>query len=268
MAYRRIYTPAPVDLHHPLNTKRVMWLLGIPGLTGSQTWYDLVGKNNGTVNSGVTWNNDSLLFPGVDTDNVSVPYTISLDAIGVSYTIAVTCTPDSIATNDGIYDKTIGGATNQQYQIYKEGSTWKYREGSTGIVTATATAGVTVRLTATFLYVDASTCTSSLYVNAVSQGTLPFFGAANSGSGVTLIGQLGSGVFPLTGTIKDVSFWNGRCLTDAEVGYDYYASRMDYQIPDSPLNLLSTKAFSGTSPPPPPSGGGSIFRSGIFGGAL
>lgn len=75
----------PVNVHHPLNLGLISWWLAVPGLDGGKYFYDLCGRNDGTLTNGPTWSNNippgavsrSLSFDGVN-DFVSTPITAAL----------------------------------------------------------------------------------------------------------------------------------------------------------------------------------------------
>lgn len=46
-----VYTPAPINPNHPLNSGRVLWLLAIPPLDGGSTYWDLCSQYPGTLSS-------------------------------------------------------------------------------------------------------------------------------------------------------------------------------------------------------------------------
>jgi hypothetical protein len=83
----------PINWDHPLNRGLAAWWLALPQWSGGSKWYDLVGKNDGTLTNGPVWVGvdrsggvSAVSFDGVD-DIVDVPHTGDLTFTG-QFTVA------------------------------------------------------------------------------------------------------------------------------------------------------------------------------------
>ena len=133
------------------------------------------------------------------------------DASSLNLTSALTVEawvrPTATSENGGIFEKTIGGAVNTQFSLLVEGGAAKFRvrpAGSSSPVTVAGPAlplGLWSHVAGTF---DGSAL--HLYVN----GELVGSGAATTlagGSGQSLIGRLGSGLYSFQGTLDEVALF-------------------------------------------------------------
>src|ERR1700737_3365309 len=79
---------------------------------------DAAGINHGAISASVPWvsgkNGSALSFDGVDTHNVQIADTGTL-AFTDKVTVAALIRP--LATNAGIFEKTIGGVVNTSYSV-------------------------------------------------------------------------------------------------------------------------------------------------------
>ena len=135
-------------------------------------------------------------FDGNVGSRVEIPATSALELTG-GLTVELWAKADTQSAYGGLFDKTVGGATNQSYELLQEGDHWAWWIwGTFGIANLstpveTADVGAWVHFVATF-----DGLTTKLYKNGSVGGTAAE-GTLTAGEGVVLIGHLGSDVVDL-----------------------------------------------------------------------
>jgi len=141
-------------------------------------------------------------FDGTD-DKVEVPHSTSLNISG-AFTIAAWIYPKAKPQNGGIFEKTIGGYVNKQFLLFLEGNNIRMRvvKGGTGY-TLTSASTFTLN-TWQFLAAVYDGSKGYIYIdgNLDKSGTL-VSAPLDSGTGISLIGHLGSNVYPFNGIIDE-----------------------------------------------------------------
>lgn len=80
MPLGRIYTPDPVS-NHPLNDGLVVWLAGLPEISGGNTLYDIARHARGQLLGSPSWNGDDNTLAGINLSGYTtsqygiIPYT-------------------------------------------------------------------------------------------------------------------------------------------------------------------------------------------------
>jgi hypothetical protein len=211
---------AQPDRSHPLSRDLVSWWLFNEG--GGATLFDLMGRNHGALTNAPTWapgrTGSSLSFLSSSDQYVSVPYSTSLDLNGPLTISAWVKTKSGGSGNYGIINQTVGGGTNNHYQMQIETSKLVFRvDGPSGV----RLDGTLTFANDTWYFVcgtwDGATAKS--YVLGPSQSEVlsaSYSGSLNTGSGVLYIGSLGSGVYRMNGQMDDARVYR-RALSAAEV---------------------------------------------------
>ena len=189
---------------------KAVWHLGEDALgTGTTGLYEdsTSNSNNGddyvsaTGKTGKMGNGQE--FDGSD-DYGQAPYHSSLDVTD-TLTVAAWVKPAS-EHNGGILEKTVGGTVNTQYLFFLNsgsGARFRVHKGSTNY-TATSDSYPSI---AEWTYVVGryDGAEVSVWVNGEKQPTTAAVASPiSSGNGVTLIGHLGSSVYPFNGPIDEV----------------------------------------------------------------
>ena len=213
--------------------------------------YDFTGLgNNGTLGlpNNATWNasgkiGGSYSFDGID-DSVDVGSGLSLN-ITNAITVSAWIYPRS-SHNGGVIEKTIGGAVNKQYLLYlsptpAENLTFRVMKSTLTYNAVSASYPALNQWTHVVGRYDGSEL--SLWVNGIKQViTATVTAPIDSGLGVTLIGLLGSNVYPFNGSIDEVAIWN-RSLSANEIQTIYNKQKYGYY---SSLVLKNQTAQNGT----------------------
>jgi len=179
------------------------------GLTGQ------LGSTGGSDGDDPVWINPrGLDFVSSDVAKVVTPNTPL--RLTTALSVEVRFRWNSAIASSGLYDKTGGGSTNQNYQVFVEGNVLKFRAlksaGINDLVGPTLTSDQLYHVVATYDGV-----TMRLYVDGADIGTTTSVAQPlDNVDGNVHLGFLGSGVFPLQGKIYKVSVYN-RALTPAEV---------------------------------------------------
>ena len=173
-------------------------------------------------------------FDGVD-DAVEISSTPRFDL--PAFSIAAWVYPRAASQHGGIFEKTIGGATNSQYVLLADVSDYKFRvkQTSGSLVTISSpglAAGTWVHLAGTFNGTDLS-----LYRNGALVSSAHASGIAR-GSGVAYIGALGSSAGTLNGSLSDVRFYN-TSLSSGNVSALYAETSALYNILPPPVSSIS-----------------------------
>lgn len=133
-----------------------------------------------------------------------------INALSISAWISSPVVGVGLNSNLGILDKTIGGATNKQYQLFLALDTPNFRLTKGGVsTTLTADAPLAVQNAWYHIMATWDGTTMKMYVNGVVQTTTPALAAPiDNGVGATVIGQIGSSVFAFDGTIDETRVLN------------------------------------------------------------
>jgi hypothetical protein len=147
----------------------------------------------------------ALSFNGSHYD--SVGYSSSLD-ISTALTLEAWINP-SVASDNGIIEKTFLGQVNKQYLLFIENGVGEFRlRNSVGLVTIWTDDFIPVN-TWTHIAATWDGDTVKMFINGVQQThTATVAPPLNSGGGQTLIGLLGGGAYPFTGIIDEVRVWS------------------------------------------------------------
>jgi hypothetical protein len=161
---------------------------------------------------------------GGSNDYGQVPYHSSLD-ITDAVTVAAWVKPAS-EHNGGILEKTVGGTVNTQYLFFLNsgsGTRFRVHRGSTNYTATSDSYPSTTGWTYVVGRYDGSEV--SVWVNGEKQPTTAAVASPiASGNGVTLIGHLGSSVYPFNGVLEVAdgesagahSAYEGRCASYTE----------------------------------------------------
>lgn len=155
--------------------------------------------------SSVVGAGSALSFNGSQYD--SVGYSSSLD-ISTALTLEAWINP-SVASNNGIIEKTVQGLVNSQYLLFIENGAGEVRLKNSGGATTLWTDNLIPINTWTHIAATWDGDTVKMFINGVQQThTATVAPPLNVGSGWTLIGLLGGGVYPFSGIIDEVRVWN------------------------------------------------------------
>jgi len=175
--------------------------------------------NVGSIN-GATWvdgkRGRALSFDGGDF--VSVAHSENLN-ISNTLSISVWVKLNEI-TNRGIFEKTTNGTVNTQYLLFTEGGHFKFRLIKSAMNTIVSDVNVSPNR---WYYVSATYdgTTMRMYVDGILQSeTRTISSPIDTGTGESLIGSLGSGVYRMNGSIDDVRIYN-RALSQSEISKLY-----------------------------------------------
>ena len=154
----------------------------------------------GQIKSGTSYNNNIANF-------------LSLTSATFNFTSALTISgwvfSSSFISFHGILDKTIGGATNTQYQLFLQGDVPLFRLTKSSVNTTLMADAALSNNTWYHLVATWDGTTMKMYVNNSIQTSTPALASPiDSGSGAIFIGQLGSSVFPFNGTIDELRVAN------------------------------------------------------------
>lgn len=137
-------------------------------------------------------------------DFVEIAHDAAFNAAIISVEVWVKAT--SASASGGIFEKTVGGVVNTQFLLFQEGS-WKWRiicaEGLSVTIDTPLVTGAVTHLVATY---DGSNM--RLYKDGVLVAGPTAVGAIRTGTGVSFIGKLGSGVYAFNGVIDEVAVYN------------------------------------------------------------
>lgn len=179
-----------------------------PGaFVGSPTW---AGGASGGL---------SVRFPNVAANNITVPSHPLLDSALMAVTIAAWVNTNDSSASQGIFDHTSAGATNSSFQLQFNGGALQLRITNAASATTDLSLPVTAAINGKWIFAcgtcDVAVGVSRVYANMASvSGVSP--ASIKTVSGVSIIGGLGSSVFPFSGSIDSVAVW-GRALVPAEV---------------------------------------------------
>jgi hypothetical protein len=203
-----------------------------PG-TGN-TWYGLIGSNNGTLVNSPTFspsNNKSIRFDGTNT-YVNVPYNPSLDI-----TTAITVEAWVKYASQG----EIGGNNRPYSVISYKGYPWTWLlEDISGQFNfrISTTSNSDSRLDSNYYHGlnnwDHVVCTyngsiQAIYVNGIIQNALALSGAIITSSTTIELGTYGSGDYSFNGWLANHRVYN-RALTEQEILQNYNATKTKFKL--------------------------------------
>ena len=217
-----VFTPDPVERHHPLNAGLVAWWLGLPEVSGGRQLFDLMGLNHGTLTNGPTWAADPGGFGAVNLDGSDDYVTCgSPAALNVQGPLTLSCWAYLPAVpSSGEPGIVTNGAYKFGLTYYINGQVYFYLGSGGSNVAAAVAAGGWRHLVGTW---DGTTAAGGLKLYLAGQQIASAF-SSNSTTGASGPFQVGnvsgnSGQY-LNGRIGDVRLSN-RCLSASEVAALY-----------------------------------------------
>ena len=181
----------------------------------SPIWKDLHGNNDGTLTNGVTWENNSLAFDGIDD---KVTYT---GAITNNYSMVITINPELT----GMHPRFV--AENPFPSIYmNSNNAYKlsfYGQGKDTTFSPTTTPPEAV---STYIVVTYNGANVNLYVNGVKIGTIETTTLPTAAT-TAYLGGNGTTTRQYTGKIYDFMIYN-RALTEFEIERSYLTNMSKY----------------------------------------
>lgn len=227
----------PVEWGHPLNRGRVLWLLTLPQWYGGRQWFDLAGRNHGTLTNGPLWQpraggHGAVGFDGVN-DYVGTSGGFFGSLANKVVTAAAWVNPaGSLTAYQSLFDGTASAGPDRMLSAFFGGNANQL------YVAIARSSGTAITLSTPWvanqwqrLLVACDGTTASVYRNGVLAGA--GVGAVGTGfvavnaSGWQIGGNPSGGGAPLAGGVDDVSVWS-RALSPAEVAADYALSRQFY----------------------------------------
>ena len=207
-------------------------------VSGSTTWRDVAGSNNGTLTNGPTFNTGSggnIVFDGVD-DYVEIGDVASLDQTFTNITISTWLKPSLVSSEKAIMGK-MGSAGNRGFQfILNSGNTvyMSYFSSPSGSETILNTPSPLV--TSSFsnvAFVFNGGISHTFYLNgtSVSSSTVSIPATFNGFNNVSFrLADRGDGVVAkYTGSIALTQIYN-RALTASEVLQNYNAQKSRFGL--------------------------------------
>ena len=230
---RPIYLPQPVNRQHSLNQSLVAWWKCLPGLTGSQYFYDLLGLNKGTLTnmgSGSGWGGSpapggwgSLRFVAASSTYIDAGTSAVFDFPTQNFSVAFWVNPSSLP---------VGGFTPVSRGLYhvdgwyifvdSSGRVWIAEQSSGVERSLRTTTGISAGSWTRVVAVRTGTSTAAIYFNGVPKSTTTGESAFGDGATSTRALAIGgpSSTGSLTGQEDSVKIWS-RALTAAEVVWEY-----------------------------------------------
>lgn len=226
---------SPVIASHPLNIGRTAWWMVLPGITSQTVLTDLMGRYPGTL---VGFTNPpfspSAQRPGglgqFNIDNALTNYADMGTQAGLQLTGSLTFSgwvrPYSSGTK-GFYCNASGTGA-QNFDIYVNGSTITIRWGGGTVISNSITVPANVWTHIAFKRSgSAGSWDWVLYVNGWSRASGNTATDPTGGSYVTRIGrEPTTNIF--NGALDDISIWNNRVLSDAEILQVYNLAQSGY----------------------------------------
>jgi subtilisin len=182
---------------------------------------------------------------------VIVPASNALD-LRSAFSVEAWVKPSVAGQHGGILEKTVNGAVNTQYLLFLESGVAKFRvKTSAGtLVTVSGPApavGSWTHLVGTF---DGATL--RLFVNGVVVGSAPAT-ATSGGSGVTIVGRLGSNMYAFTGTLDEVAVYPNALSAERVRAHHLGGAALRVTVrPNSAGTLRADASASANEPDPVP----------------
>jgi hypothetical protein len=196
-------------------------------VSGSTTWFNVAGTNNGTLTNGPTFNTGSggsIVFDGVD-DYVSIPnssvFTVSEVTIAAWFISKKNV--DNYITTKGLNSWYVGigpaGQTSAKLSLFIEGTAGGWLQSNTTINQNQWYYGV-----CTF-----KSNTSSIYINGVLDTSATRTGTMSSGTDTVRIGYRSDNLSYFLGNMTSFLLYN-RALTASEVLQNYSAQKSRFGL--------------------------------------
>lgn len=236
----RLWTPNPVVREHPLNQGLVGWWMGLPHNSGSNTLFDLMGLNNGTLTNGPTWTAGqngfgAVRFDGVD-DYVNCGRTAQMQCTAIS-TFEIYLWINSFPGSGKLYisnlfsDDSNTTTLSSIWRIGSQGSSsYAKRIGINFCDTANRDTQNNTDLTAqvwTHVVVTTDGTNARWYLNGQLDTTSAYTYTPRSSSANFYIGASadwgggGGGTRNFDGVISSIRYWPTRALSASEVAALY-----------------------------------------------
>jgi hypothetical protein len=145
---------------------------------------------------------------------VDIPYAALFDVTYVSVEVWI---KNVAAQNGGFLDKTIGGNTNAQYQLFQQGGSIFWRLNGASDITWALSDGALHHVVGTY-----DRTTSKLYVDGALVASVAYTAPLATGNGHVFIGKLGNNVYPLGGNLQEIALYDF-ALTSGRVTAHYDA---------------------------------------------
>lgn len=245
----------PVERDHPLLRGCVAWWLPLPNLYGSTKYWDVIGRNHGTLTGGPTWRgNGSISYDGVN------DYITCGDVVKITGNLSLVCNfAGSTQTNRGLigkYNTTVsgrsyalatesaGGTTALRFSYQQNGGSFSGSQlvsSSSGVLNGSERIAVAVFTPSTSaqIFIDGlldainTTSVPSSVANTTASLEIGRFNANNTGA--------------FAGVISRAMIFD-RSVDADWVAQDYEQARQGY--PDV-FRRLTRKAYSLPAAPPP-----------------
>ncbi len=245
---------APVNRFHPLNRGRLLWLLTVPGLTGSNTWIDLVnptGKHSGALSnmertdwkpaSGRPGDWGHLEFGGTDESVLVTGLSGLIDPNVGTYLGWVRLDP--MSENGFVWEIRVDASNNMGLRWVDSSNQMDFRHKASDVISNVLTATPTENSIWHFISMTWDTGVADV-LKAYEDGLL--LGSDTSGLG-TYVGtptqiRIGAADFLgeyMIGAQAEISFFN-RVLSPDEIYEHYLLSQQGY--PDL-LNRLQPRSW-------------------------
>jgi hypothetical protein len=259
----------PVNPSAPLNRGLITWWLALPGLAKSQTWVNLVIKNNpafGQFINSPTWTN-AFLRPGgfgysLLTNNAGQRYVnsnilVSDPKLTSAGSFAFWARPANIAAS-GIREFSFGATDNAAnefaFQHFSDNNLyvgWFSGGVDHRVIISATTAGWSQGTWSrwTLTWINGGACV--LYRDGKSIGSTNSISTNSLGSTIFLGSVNGNPILTFEGWVDDYKLWN-RALSTSEVFEEFMASSSGYQRELNRItrrrNIFGTAAPVTTSP--------------------
>lgn len=271
MPAARLYTPAPVNLRHPLNRGKAAWWLNLPGLDATSRAWDLMGRYHAThanIYSGSpNFANYSTCRPSPWSLGTGYQFYNSTLDCGVCPGLEFTTGDYTVACWLMSSDQSGHAACYYSRGGYNSGGVYMF-VGTGGVLQSTVTNGGTHDAASSTAVMSDGVWAHVVWVKSGSavrwyvngedrtSGSPTTAGAGAVGtSRTTMWGtyQENQGAYALHGGLYDLQVWQ-RGLPVGEVAEVYRQSARGYPPgADSPLSWVSSRRyFLPASPPPPP----------------
>ncbi len=220
----------PINRSHPLNRGREAWWKVIPGRDKGPLFWDLCGKNHGTLTNGAAWTPRAraggfgyLQFDGTD-DYVDLPIALTAYLNG-SFTMATWATITANADTPFIIGSNL---VNARVLSFRWGGSERLYLGQENVSVGASVpfAYATYGNTPLRILVSYNGTAATFYVNGVSLGSDNYtYTASYAGATYGIGGRTTSKWF--VGSQDDVSIWS-RALSASEARTDYNLSQQFY----------------------------------------
>ena len=212
-----------------INEDRLVLLLDAGNLksypgSGGNTWYDLVGSNNGSI-SGATHTGDGYFNFDGNNDLVSIPNNPAFHFGSGDFTVEIWAYFTSLVSWTSVYATRNSSTSFSPLVITANGinllvyassscSSWDViNESSFGAISTNTWYQIVL---------TRSSSTFTKYLNAVSKGTITSSSSLCANNSVLAIGE---SVNSMAGRISNVRIYKGKALSAAEIQQNYNALR-------------------------------------------